>query len=240
MIINKHWCKTLSYCFCFFADSEDGRRHPDRRPPSPDNIPEENKNTDNVAKLKQNFSFRIQSEEWNTKITIKKDKRGDRYLGGQWTNVFHQNLKTENKTCTLVIKGNKVKRGNEKVTAAPFFSGKAECKFKGCVKYEMVINTTPVTEEHVKVNVATVPPSTEVRHDVDMNISKPLCYQRGDEHQTASNVFYKRFGNISDGKHDAGNSSGSRSKSVLQKISLKKTLARRLHQDVSQELALQN
>ena len=103
----------------------------------------------------------------------------------------------------------------------------------------MVINTTPVTEEHVKVNVATVPPSTEVRHDVDMNISKPLCYQRGDEHQTASNVFYKRFGNISDGKHDAGNSSGSRSKSVLQKISLKKTLARRLHQDVIQKLALQ-
>ena len=197
------------------------------------------------AEAKKKFSFSISSDEWENNITIKEDKRGDRYLGGKWVQIFISKLKEQNETCALVVKSNKVKRGKVIKTKAPFFRGKVVCMFQGCVKYTLIIKKPPVAGKNVRVKVRTIPPHTAIRHEAKLTKSRPISGQERKESSTElknekpSQVYYRRLGEVSDRQYEAGNLTGIGSKSVLQKISSETTLAQRLHKDVITELSLQ-
>ena len=58
-------------------------------------------------------------------------------MAGQWTELFVKEIEKETCAFPLFFKGNRVKRDSLKETDAPFFRGRVQCMFAGCIKYSI-------------------------------------------------------------------------------------------------------
>ena len=200
-------------------------------------------NVDNISttEIPKKFYFKLTSEEWQ-ECPLIDNKKGDRHLGGKWTDIFLQKIAKRNPLCPIAFKRNRVVKRNSRKKGCAFFSGKAVCNFTGCTQYEMRIKNEPETGSSVKVKVK-VSPCT-VLHETGILKGRPLkglnreVVAQEIQKSGPSNVFYNRLGEAAEGAYEAGNTTNFRSKEVMQKISSEINLSDRLHDDVIREVVL--
>lgn len=117
---------------------------------SPLSLPstESDENDDNLRKVPQQFSITLSAEDWSSI----KPQTGVYHLTKQWSDKLREACKKENPYCVLVFKQNHIRSGTYKINA-PYFHGRAVCKFKGCATYHFRTKTDPKPGTDVLINV---------------------------------------------------------------------------------------
>ena len=176
-------------------------------------------------KVPPKFSFRLSVDEW-ADCGIHVDRRGDRHLGGKWTDIFSKKIAEKNPYCPLTFKRNHVIREHTRKQRTKFFNGRARCLFPGCMEYDLKITKGPNPERKIKVKVISQDLKDCISHTPGVFKGRPIKGQHRKEtameifEAGPSNVFYDRLGKLPPGVHEAGNKSLCGSKGVLQKYPL--------------------
>lgn len=206
---------------------------------------EEGQGDDNQCsfEIKRKFNITLKYKVWKT-FKTKTDKRGDRHLTGDWTNIIAKEVSAVNPACPIVFKSNHLSRVNSRKQNSPYFTAKARCAFSGCLRYTFKLKKEPVKGERVKVKVKVDKPFTHIHHEDGVtkgrqftgNVRRDLA--AGIKEKGPSNVFYERFSSVDEVALEAGNSSAYGSKDVMRKILSENNLNCRLHSDVIAEVSL--
>ncbi|XP_033634969.1 uncharacterized protein LOC117296187 [Asterias rubens] len=99
---------------------------------------------------RRKWKFNLSPEEQGM-IWVYKGRHNNSLKGH--INIFAKKVSEVNPYCVLVFKFNRVKKFGSRKRRAPFFHGKAVCKFDGCTEYDFVIKKAQVAGKDLKVKV---------------------------------------------------------------------------------------
>ena len=188
----------------------------------------------------RDFKFYLSWAEYK-KIRPVQKKRETK-LSGKWTNMFAHKIKETIETCSFRFTYNHVAlKASRKKTF--FWVGKASCSFSKCLQLLLHIRREPKKHKRVKVRVSIQNKKLLVKHGRVKHARKISGEERttlAQEMSTKgiSNVYYEKYGNISESALNAGCMDGIGNKARLHKISSEANLSNRLHQNVIVECSI--
>ena len=177
----------------------------------------------------------ISEEEW-TSVQIVNNKYHNSLKGHM--QLLSEKISKTNPHCVLKFVHNRVKKTNSRKRFAPFFTGKAECKFEGCTKYDITIKRVPIPSRRIKVRI-------KVKGNINHKHGEHRRHVTGKDRihmaaktkeQGPSNPFYNNLSKASEESIRSGNMNGIPSKSALRQMLHEILNAELLDRDVFREI----
>lgn len=104
------------------------------------------------------FTITVRRSEWR-KIYLGSSQSGSQT---SWATVLRKKIQEHNKCCALTFKHHRVKRYSSRQGNVPFWSGKAKCKFTGCIRLYLTVQERPRKEARcVRISIKV---KGEIRH----------------------------------------------------------------------------
>ena len=184
------------------------------------------------------FKFKVARKNW---IKIKPEK-GKRQLRPPWTDIFYNEFRKSNPSCTLAFKYQNIRTRDSRKKKSPYLRATAKCTFEGCEAVYTFTRKGPPKYNAKKITVM-VTRFGEVKHLKSQRKCRPARYLRRGKIAKAvksgvSNCYYELLKNTPVEEIMAGNITRSLTKDVLKIISYEIRSVARLHNDQLLELML--
>ena len=173
-----------------------------------------------------------------------------RGLVGGWTAFMYQQFHAVYPSCALSFSYNHVRRQQSQKVNSPFWLGRAQCRTGNCIHVRMSIQDEPVANEDARVDVEVTGVCRHVGDVEEFVVERPNRRQlRSDRRaesadlltssqQSATELHYRRLGEMSDKEVVAGNTTACQTPSVLRQAAYERRRSEHLHEDVVFELEI--
>jgi len=190
------------------------------------------------------FTFTLSSTELKRFVGGRKS----RGLVRGWSEFMYQHFHAVYPSCALTFYYNHCRQQSSQKSSSPFWVGKARCRTGNCIEVTMSIQDDPVAEEDVRVDVEVTGVCQHVGDAEEIVVERPnrrqlRSQQRAESadlltssQQSATEVHYRRLGEMSEKECVAGNTTTCQTPSVLRQAAYERRRSEHLHEHVVMEL----
>ena len=200
--------------------------------------------TTSISDMPNSFTFNVPYADMK-RFVGGKSSRG---LVDGWSAFMYKQFNAVYPFCALAFYYNHCRQLSSQKLHSPFWVGRARCRTGNCIEATMVIQDYPVADEDVRVDVEVTGVCQHVEDGQEIVVERPnrrqlRSQQRAEtaeqlttSQQSATELYYRRLGEMSTLEVDAGNQTTCQTPPVLRQAAYERRRSEHLHEHLVMEL----